>query len=64
MTRFMISLQDEEKEALQTLAKTERRHPRAQAAFLIRQGLEQCGLRSAEKESKTQIEGGQNVYNN
>ena len=44
MTRVTVTLLDEEREALRTLAERERRDPRAQAALLIRLALEGAGL--------------------
>lgn len=44
MRRITISLRADEGEALRTLAEQERRDPRAQAALLIRYGLEHLGL--------------------
>lgn len=44
MMRITITLQPDEREALQLLAEQERRDPRAQAALLIRKGLEHLGL--------------------
>jgi len=40
----MVTLGSEEAEALRALAEEERRDPRAQAALLIRRGLERVGL--------------------
>jgi hypothetical protein len=42
--RTTVMLHTEEHEALLVLAGRERRDPRSQAAFLIRRGLEQCGV--------------------
>jgi hypothetical protein len=44
MTRIVIWLDGKERSALAELAENERREPRAQAAYLIRQSLEQLGL--------------------
>ena len=44
MTRITVSLERAERAALQQLAAQERRDPRAQAAYLIREALEQLGL--------------------
>ncbi len=46
MRRMTINLLDEERQALYTLAKQERRDIRRQAAFLIRQELQRIGLLS------------------
>lgn len=43
MKKITIRLEDDEAEALWNLAKSERRHPRAQAVFLISQQLKQLG---------------------
>jgi hypothetical protein len=40
----MVTLGSDETEALRALAEEERRDPRAQAALLIRRGLERVGL--------------------
>ena len=44
MARIMVTLGSDETEALRALAEEERRDPRAQAALLIRRGLERVGL--------------------
>jgi hypothetical protein len=44
MTRIMITLPQNEREALRELAQREHRDPRAQAALIIRDGLERAGL--------------------
>ena len=44
MKRIMIFLDDEERAALVALAQKERRHPREQAALLVRWGLEALAL--------------------
>jgi hypothetical protein len=44
MARLTITLRDQEKLALSTLADREFREPRAQAALIIRQELERLGL--------------------
>jgi hypothetical protein len=44
MTRLTVTLADQEKIALRTLAEKEFRDPRAQAALIIRQELERLGL--------------------
>ncbi len=44
MRRITIALTDGECSALLSLAERERRDPRAQAAVLIRDELERCGL--------------------
>ena len=48
MTRIMIRLTDSEREALKALAQQERRDPRAQAALLVRKGLEISGIMQPE----------------
>jgi hypothetical protein len=54
MTRITLTLRDDEKTALITLAAREFRDPRMQAALLIRRGLEQRGLIEASKPSVLQ----------
>ena len=44
MARVTVTLDSDEKVALLALAQDQRRDPRAQAALLIRQGLERSGL--------------------
>lgn len=44
MTRMIVILHEDEHRALHILAKTERRHPREQAAVLIRCELERRGM--------------------
>ena len=44
MARVILKLGERERNALETLAKREKRLPRAQAAFIIHQELEQRGL--------------------
>lgn len=44
MARITVTLRPDEREALQRLAEQEWRDPRAQAALLIRQGLERLEL--------------------
>lgn len=44
MARVTITLNQEERDALIKLSERERRHPRDQAALIIRQGLEQAGF--------------------
>lgn len=46
MKRTTVMLRTEEHKALLVLAERERRDPRSQAAFLIRRGLERCGVLS------------------
>lgn len=53
MRRITISLHEEERSALQELAKRERRNTRAQAAALIRRGLERQGLIASETTSNS-----------
>jgi hypothetical protein len=52
MSRITISLRDQEKIALRTLAEREFRDPRAQAALIIRLELEHLGLLTFERDSK------------
>jgi hypothetical protein len=51
ITRMMIVLSVLERDALCKLAQGEFRDPRAQAAFIIRQELVQCGQLTAKSES-------------
>ncbi len=44
MSRVMIPLEDDEREALLNLAQCEKRDPRQQAALLVRESLERRGL--------------------
>lgn len=44
MRRITVTLEDEERKALQDLAEAERRHPSDQAAILIRRELERALL--------------------
>jgi hypothetical protein len=44
MDRLQVGLESWERAALRRLARTERRELEAQAAVLIRQGLEQAGV--------------------
>lgn len=44
MNRITVTLEPNERDALWLLAKRERRDPRAQAALLIRERLEDLGL--------------------
>lgn len=44
MARIMVLLNANERDALRQLAERELRDPRAQAALLIRRGLESAGL--------------------
>jgi hypothetical protein len=44
MARIMITLQQNEREALRELAQRERRDPRDQAALFVRDGLQRVGL--------------------
>lgn len=46
MIRITVSLHDDEKRALEILSQKERRHPREQAAMLIRCELERRGMLS------------------
>jgi len=49
MARIMINLQQNEREALITLAQRERRDPRDQAALFIRGSLPRAGLLPADQ---------------
>lgn len=49
MSLITVPLRDEEKQALIRLAGQERRHPREQAAFLLRRELERRGLLEPER---------------
>lgn len=44
LTRIMVSLDGKERSALNELAESERRDPRAQAALIIRESLKRRGL--------------------
>lgn len=44
MARITLTLNQNEKDALRILAEREFRDPRAQAALIIRNELERCGL--------------------
>ena len=59
MTRVMITLCQDEREALITLAKQERRDPRQQAALCIRYELTRRGLLPAESQGSEAQDGGQ-----
>lgn len=48
MARVIVEIGDCERNALQRLAKRERRIPRSQAAFMIRQALERQGILPAQ----------------
>ena len=48
MARMMITLQENEREALRTMAQREMRDPRQQAAMIIRRELERAGLLPAD----------------
>jgi hypothetical protein len=51
MIRITISLTEDEREALRVLAFKERRDSRAQAAFIIHEVLEKCGLLPADPQA-------------
>lgn len=55
-SRFTIVLALDEASALRTLAKKERREPRAQAELIIRDELERLGLLTSEAQ-KSEITG-------
>jgi hypothetical protein len=48
MARLTLTLFDDEQNALRALSQKERRHPREQAALLIRRELERRGLLPAD----------------
>ncbi len=50
MNRISVPLEQSEITALVRLARDERRHPREQAAWLIRDGLQRAGLLPAESQ--------------
>ncbi len=54
MTRITVSLTAGEKDALRVLAEREFRDPRAQAALLIRRGLEDAGCLRADVPDREQ----------
>jgi hypothetical protein len=54
MPRLTIELEDEERVALQLMAKSQRRDARAQAAILVRRGLESTGMLPLEAAVKNQ----------
>lgn len=59
MARITVSLQQDERSALQALAQRERRDPRAQAALLLRETLIARGLLPTETETpQTDLAGG------
>ena len=55
MTRIPIRLSDESLTALRTMARQEYRDVRQQAAWIIEQELERCGLLVGNKTDPTQI---------
>jgi hypothetical protein len=63
MARVIVDLGERERNALEALAKREKRIPRAQAAFIIHQELERRGILPARiqstQEIHKQIRGGQ-----
>jgi len=48
MTRLTLTLFDDEQRALHILSRKERRHPREQAALLLRRELQRRGLLPAD----------------
>ena len=62
MARVIVDLGERERNALEALAKREKRIPRAQAAFIIHQELERQGILPARiqsiQETRTQVRGG------
>lgn len=61
MTRIMVTLRQDEREALRVLAERERRDPRDQAALLIRGELERRGLLLPDRQHNEQAQAGQGV---
>ena len=63
MARVIVDLGEHERNALEVLAKREKRIPRAQAAFIIHQELERQGILPARiqstQEIHKQVRGGQ-----
>ena len=63
MARVIVDLGEHERNALEALAKREKRIPRAQAAFIIHQELERRGILPARiqptQEIHNQVRGGQ-----
>jgi len=57
MSLITVPLRDEEKRALIRLASQERRHPREQAAFLLRRELERRGLLQPERPETQEPQG-------
>ena len=62
MARVIVDLGERERNALEALAKREKRIPRAQAAFIIHQELERQGILQARiqstQENHNQVRGG------
>ena len=62
MARVIVDIGESERNALEALAKREKRIPRAQAAFIIHQELERQGILPARKqptqETHNQVRGG------
>lgn len=63
MARVIVDIGERERNALEALAKREKRLPRAQAAFIIHQELERQGILPARiqstQEAHKQVRGGQ-----
>jgi len=59
MARVMVTLYQDEREALITLAQQERRDPRQQAALCIRHELERRGLLPADAEREAGVVAGE-----
>jgi hypothetical protein len=57
MSRITVNLHTDEQKALQSLAQVERRHPRQQAAILIRRELERRGLLPEPKQTVAAVAG-------
>ena len=55
MARVIVDLGERERNALEALAKREKRIPRAQAAFIIHQELERRGILPARIQSTQEI---------
>lgn len=56
MIRISIDLQEDEREALITVASDEKRHPRQQAAMLIRRQLELMGVLKSQAAKSLSLE--------
>ena len=55
MARVIVDIGESERNALEALAKREKRIPRAQAAFIIHQELERQGILPARIQSTQEI---------